>query len=339
MEVHALPKRIYSSFYRALYRDILYTYKAGEKYSSIREIGEKFGVSVQTAQRGVSELCAKGILTSRPKVGIFVTGETEDTHSLEGKKLIVLSKIDNPQFYKPFFDGVLRRIGNLFIDTQLVINEHKDVTSLKFGTYLVDLDADGIILLNFLKDSVLPMYHAMREHTLLVSDVIIDSLPLLPAVQTDNYFHAYQAGQNMIERGLTQFVVFGFYPKENRRFQGFSDAVQHKAHHVQYVKITEIDSMSIALSILRKMSSHTGIFLSDYAVAHYIASLCSRYGIKFAPNSIVAYDGEESSFVFPGVQEIPCVAPSFHELGFELCHTMLSRWTTGEFPQPLQRKL
>jgi len=334
-----MPKRIYASFYRALYHDILYNYSAGDRYLSIREMGEKFGVSLQTVQRAVNELTGKQVLTSKPKVGVFVTGVTAETHVLEGKKLVVLSRVDNPQFYQPFFDGVLRRIGNIPIEARLVINECNDVSSLTFGEYLVNIDADGVVLLNFLSDSALPMYHAMREHALLVSDVIIDSLPTLPAVQTDNYLHARQAGRMMLEHGFTDFVVFGFYPKENRRFQGFSDAVQGRAQHLQYVKISEVDSMSVALSVLRRMGSRTGIFLSDYAVAHYIASLCSRYAIKFIPNSIIAYDGEGTSFVFPGVQEIPCVGPSFQELGFELCHTMLSRWTKGEFPLPLQRKL
>ena len=334
-----MPKIVFPGFLKKLIFDICNNYQKGDRYLSIREIATKFDVSVQTAQKGITELASQGMVIPKRKSGIFIAQTNVHFCSLKGKQLLVLSRIDNPLFYKPFLDGVLERTKNTGINTKLVINDFKDITSLAFGEYLTSLHADGIITLNFDSSSALPFYHAQREHVDLISDIIIDELPTLPSVQTDNYKHAFSAGRMMVNNNISTFFVFGSYPEKNKRYIGFKDAVKMQAESLKYIRISEIDSMSIALGVLRNMGTTTGIFLCDYTSVHYIASLCSRFNIHFPPNSIIAYDGESNELIYPDVAVIPCSGPSFRELGHELCGAMVEKWESGKFSTPLQRKL
>jgi len=333
-----MPKIVYPTFYKKLCQDISKTYRKGDRYLSIREIAEKFGVSVQTAQKGVSELAEKGILLPKKRSGIFVL-RTKCADALHDKQLLVLSRINNPLFYQPFLDGVIERTADTGIQTQFRVNTFKQTSTLAFGEYLCNLGVDGLITLNFDSSSALPFYHVIREKHDIISDIIIDELPLLPSVQTNNYKHAFRAGRNMINKGLTHFYAFGSYPEKNKRFIGFTDAVKSHAQKIRYIRLSETDSAAIATGILTNMNTNTGIFLCDYTAVHFIISLCSRFHIDFAPYSIIAYDGESEQLAYPGLPVIPCVGPSFKQIGYELCNTMISKWEEGEFATPLQRKI
>ncbi|MCK9347916.1 MAG: GntR family transcriptional regulator [Sphaerochaeta sp.] len=334
-----MPKIVFPVFLNRMMHDIDQNYHKDERYLSVREIASKFEVSIQTAQKGVKDLASRGILLPKRKSGIYVLQNNIFNTPLEGKQLIVITRIDNPLFYQPFLDGVIERTIDTGIATKLIINSHHDITSLSFGEYLVDLRADGIITLNFGSSSSLPFYHVIREKVDIVSDIIIDELPILPAVQTDNYKHAFSAGRTMLNSGISTFYVFGSYPVQNKRFIGFKDAVKAHAERIRYIQISEVDSMSIALGILNNITPDTGVFLCDYTAVHYIASLCSRFKIQFPEHNIIAYDGEHKEFQYPEIPAIPCVAPSFEEIGYELCNTMIHKWEQGTFPNPLHKKI
>lgn len=334
-----MPKIVFPGFLKKLKFDICNNYQKDDKYLSIREISTKFGVSIQTAQKGITELANQGMVIPKRKSGIFIAQTNVHFCSLKGKQLLVLSRIDNPLFFQPFLDGVLERTKNTGISTKLMVNDFKDITNLAFGEYLTSLHADGIITLNFDSSSALPFYHAQREQVDLISDIIIDELPTLPSVQTDNYKHAFSAGRMMVNNNITSFFVFGSYPEKNKRYIGFKDAVKMHAENIRYIRISEIDSMSIALGILRNLGTNTGVFLCDYTTVHYISSLCSRFNIQFPANSVIAYDGESNELVYPDIPTIPCVGPSFREIGYELCGAIVEKWETGKFATPLQRKI
>lgn len=334
-----MPKIIYEPFLEALKLDIINRYQVGDRYLSIRSIAVHFQVSLQTAQKGVKELCENGILSARQKSGIFVLAKPNLTREESRRSLVVLSRNSNPQFYKPFLEGIHQRIVAHTVDVKVIAEDFGDVGSLRFGEYIVNLGVDGIISLNFFPESALPFYYVLHNQIPIVSDIIFDTLPILPAVQTDNYKHAFKAGYSMLREGFDEFFLFGFYPKENKRYQGFKDSVKNKCRSIQYIRISEFESLSTAISILSNMQEHTGIFLCDYSAVHYIASLCSRYSIKFKNHSIQAYDWEDDTIKYPNVPPIPCAAPSFKEIGYHLCDTLMTKWTSGDYPMPLQRKV
>mgnify|MGYP002348635525 FL=1 len=62
-----MPRQVFPDFLRHLRNDIVSSHTSGDRYLSIREIAAKFGVSVQTAQKGVTQLAAEQILEPRKK--------------------------------------------------------------------------------------------------------------------------------------------------------------------------------------------------------------------------------------------------------------------------------
>jgi DNA-binding LacI/PurR family transcriptional regulator len=337
-----MPKQVFPNFLRHLRNDIISSYNDGDRYLSIREIAAKFGVSVQTAQKGVSSLTEEQILKPRKKAGIYVGKDMKEiTNPLADKEVVVISKVSTPIFYQGFLDGVKERLKGTGVTIKMIVmNELDDVSSLDFGKRLVDLHADGIITLCFTHESALPFYHAIREGVNMVADIILDDLPLLPAVQTDNYKHAFAAGRLMVQIGLDTLYVFGTYPESNKRLLGFSQAVKSSGISIRYQQLTGVDLMVKTMNILSSLTPKTGIFLSDYTTLHNIASLCSRFHIQFTPGTIIAYDGADANEVlYPGIPPIPCIGPTFKELGYHLCDVLIHKWTKGSYLEPLQKKI
>jgi DNA-binding LacI/PurR family transcriptional regulator len=337
-----MPRQVFPDFLRHLRNDVVSSYNGGERYLSIREIAAKFGVSVQTAQKGVTQLTEEMLLEPRKKAGIYIgKGMKEIANPLANKEVVVISKVATPIFYQGFLDGVKERLKDTGVKVKMmVLDESEDVSSLAFGKRLVDLQADGIVTLCFTRESALPFYYAIREGVNMVADIILDDLPLLPAVQTDNYKHAFAAGRLMSQMGLETLYVFGTYPESNKRLLGFSQAVKNSEASIKYQQLTGVDLMMRTMNILSSLTPKTGIFLSDYTTLHNVASLCSRFHIQFTPGTIVAYDGADANEVrYPGIPPIPCIGPTFKELGYHLCDVLVHKWTEGTYPQPLQKKI
>lgn len=331
-----MPKQVYDEFLRRLRKDILTNYDVNEKYLSVREIAEKFSVSLQTAQKGVKELSEGGLILSRPKIGITVNDRHYRLVGLNNKKIYVISNKQDGHFYSSFYDGVVEVASCYGIKAEFMLNTFSDTESLAFGEHLTELKADGLIMLSF-PHSDLPFYHAMREGMDIVSDIILDKLPLLPAVQTDNYKHSFEAGSMLVEEGCRKFYVFGYYQKENKRFKGFADAIGKYGYTAHYVQLSSISGISQAAEVIRNYTSDTGLFISDYSSSYVIDSLCSRE--ELVPKHILAYDGDTDHFIANYLPPIKAVAPSFKTLGEELCRTLIYKWEHGRFKEPLQVKI
>ena len=332
-----MPKKVYDAFVRSLYRDIVSNYSSGDKYLSVREISEKFSVSLQTAQKGVKELKESGLIASKPNSGITVTAENCGKKRLAGKVIYVISNKQDGHFYSSFFEGARDYASDFEIRTEFKMNTFKNTSSLEFGEYLVSLDADGLVLLSF-PNSELPIYHAMREGVDIVSDIILDNLPVLPAVQTHNYKHAHEAGEELARKGCTEFFIFGYYKRQrNRRLEGFDSAVREAGFRARYVEMSSADGISEASEILKDCTDSTGIFISDYASAYVIDSLCTRR--KLRPKHILIYDTDGEYFQASSLPPIRAVAPSFRMLGQRLCHCLVCKWQSGKYPEPLQLKI
>ncbi|WP_320129393.1 GntR family transcriptional regulator [uncultured Sphaerochaeta sp.] len=331
-----MPKRVYDDFYRALCRDINSHYKNGDKYFGVREIAKNFKVSLQTAQKGVSQLSREGLVEAKPKLGITVSNTNESPSSLSGKKIIVLSNKQDLHFYSSFYKGVEQAATGLGVVTEFMLNTYPQTDTLGFGEYLTSLKADGLIMLSFV-NSALPFYHAMREGVDMVSDIILDTLPTLPARQTDNYKHAYDAAKMLISQGCTKFYVFGYYPKKNKRFLGFQDAVKENNLEARYIEMSTMTAISEISEILNDIDDSTGLFSSDYSATYVIDSLCSRE--KVVPSHLLVFDTDEAYYHAQYLPPILAVGPPFKKLGESLCEVLLTKWKTGSYPLPLQTKI
>ncbi len=332
-----MPKKVLNSFLRDIRRDIKINYQPGDRYLTMRVIADTFQVSLQTAQKGIAILESEGLVRSKKKSGIFI--ESLESHGItKGKHLIVLSNKQDQRFYNTFFEGVKKELEGTDITLSLIVNTHDKTDNLSFGEYLVSLKADGIIALSFDK-AMLPFYHVIREGVDIVSDIIIDQLPILPAVQTDNYKHAFAAGEILIQNGYKDFFVFGYFSEQNKRYQGFYDAVKSQARSVTYIHLSDIEAMAKTDAIFHNLSFTTAVFSCDYSTNYILASQFVKHNVKVHAYNFLAYDSESNFFHYPGLPPIRCVAPSFFNLGESLASTILSKWKNGEFPVPLQKKI
>ena len=227
-----MPKKVFDVFFKALVRDIKNNYQPGDKYISIREIAEQHRISLQTAQRGVTKLEEHGYITVKQKAGITIES-LRPQKILEGYKIAVISSKHDKRFDNSFLEGIKVTASERNITADFVQIPDINIKSLQFGEYLLTLDADGIIALSF-KNSALPFYYVISKGMDLVSDTIIDELPILPSVQTDNYHHAHEAGLVFKEHKYRRFLAVGYYQKDgNRRFEGMYEAIKDHCDEVK----------------------------------------------------------------------------------------------------------
>ena len=135
----------------------------------------------------------------------------------------------------------------------------------------------------------------------------------------------------------TEFYVFGYYRKQNKRFLGFADAVKTVGLKAKYVEITSISGITETAEILRNCSEDTGLFIGDYSSAYVIDSLCMRQNFK--PKNILIYDTDTEYFKASYLPPIKAVGPSFKVLGERLCKVLVYKWQNGTYPEPLQVKI
>ncbi len=332
-----MPKKVLSSACRAITTDIKNNYEPGDRYLTIKEIAEKFGISIQTAQKAVTNLAIDGVITPRPKVGIIVNIQPEHREDLSDKKIIVISNKQDGHFYSSVYEGVKYNVEKYGVKTEFLLNTYEDTSSLGFGEFLVSLDTDGIIALSFF-NSALPFYHCMREGRDIISDTILDNLPTLPCVQTANYQHSYEAGLKFAARECRHIFVLGNYQKDNPRFRGISDALGKRGTDISYLCLSYPSTIGLLADTIHGDTSQFGFFITDFAAEYMFASICITEGCF--PENVLAYDAEDELFRFKGLRKpIETVAPSFKQLGIALSDTLIMKWRTGSFPQPLQKKI
>jgi DNA-binding transcriptional regulator YhcF (GntR family) len=333
-----MPKKVIDTFFNALVRDIKNYYQPGDKFPSVRAIAEQHGISIQTAQRGIKRLEYYGYVSIKSKAGITIAS-LEPQKKLEGYKVAVVSSRADTRFNNAFFKGISDIAAEREISARFVQMPSLNHSSLQFGEYLLSLDANGIIALYFNK-SALPFYHVMREGMDIVSDIILDELPTLPAVQTDNYLHGREAGLIFEKRGYRRFLVVSYYPKKsNRRYAGMYESVKNFSNDIEYIWLSDIGSIYTIDSFFHNFNSDCAVYSTDYSASYIVGAKFIQYKIPVKNDNFLVYDCEDESFVYHGLMPVKRVGPSFHTLGSELCKVLIAKWETGEYPKPRQRKI
>lgn len=333
-----MPKQVLDELIARLVRDIERNYSAGDRYRSLREIADGFDVSYQTAQKGLARLQELGVVESRRRSGTTVLG-TRPEVSLTGKTVFVISNQHEKRFDAAFFEGIREVAEAEGVVARFLENEYPDPRSLGFGDYLIGLDADAVIALAF-RDSALPFYHAMRGGLDIVADIILDELPILPAVQTDNFRHALEAGRRLAGHGFSEFIVVGYYPHEhNKRYQGFLEGLRGRDAEVTYLCLRDSTAMSAIDRFLHDFGRSRAVFSTDYSANHILGAKFIQHGIDPSGDRFVVYDSERGMFHYTGLSPVRSVAPSLHTLGKSLCSVLLTKWKRGAFEEPLQRKI
>jgi DNA-binding LacI/PurR family transcriptional regulator len=333
-----MPKKIFDDFFRRVKRDMATRYSEGDKYLPVRKIAEKFQVSLQTAQRGVKMLEECGYVSIKPKAGITVES-LSPRKKLEDYRIAVVSAREDTRFNQAFLKGIKQTAGERGITVSFAELPNIDVRSLHFGEYLLSLNADGIIALYF-SNSALPFYHVMREGLDIAVDIIPDELPVIPAVQTNNYRHAREAGHIFLEHGYRRLLVTGYFPKKrNRRFEGLRDVIRNSCDNVTYVCLADFGAMNALDSFFSGFDSRCAVFSVDFSANYIAAAKFIQYNIKVKNDNFLVYDSEEDYFHYHGLSPVKRTAPSFFTLGEELCKILIAKRETGSYPLPVQRKI
>jgi DNA-binding LacI/PurR family transcriptional regulator len=336
-----MPKKIFARLLSDIEQDVAASFTPGQRYRTIREIADRFGVSQQTAQRAVTVLSESGILASRSRSGVYVSADPR-ADRLTGKEILVISTNPDPRFNDAFLDGIGSVAGEVGMSASLLDDRPEHPDSLAFGERLdreySTRDVGGIIALAF-RDADLAFYHLLTKGRLVVSDVNSHRLPMLPSVQSDNQRHSEEAARLMAERGKTSILVAGYWAKGNVRHAAFEQAFRSLVPEGQcrYVHLSEDLSTADLYLFFRRFSKKDGVFAVDYSANHTVAPYFLAHNVSPDGNLLV-YDSEYDTFQFRGLPPIHSAAPSLYTLGTRLARKLVDRIRTGEWSEPLQER-
>jgi DNA-binding LacI/PurR family transcriptional regulator len=331
-----MPKKVFESLSQAMVRDIKVNYHIDDKYRSVREIASKFSVSLQTAHKGQDWLADRGYIEIKKNSGAVIKN-LQPVQS--ARKICVVSANFDKRFNEGYMAGILKAAGERKIKVTFKNVAGKDLTTVSFGNYLLSFNADGIIAL-YMRDAALPFYHVIREGQDIVSDIIIDGIPSLPAIQTDNHRHGFEAGKMLLAKGYQRFLLAGYRPKEgNRRYEGFLEAVKVSAKEIQYGCLSEQRSIYDIDRFFSHFDRTSTVFSDDYSANYILAAKFVQFHIKVNNNNFMVYDADGPVFDYNGLFSAKAVGPSLVDLGAKLCGLLLSKWDTGSWPEPLQTKI
>jgi DNA-binding transcriptional regulator YhcF (GntR family) len=328
--------------YRSMSEDIAEHYKQGDRYLSVRIAAEKFGVSLQTAQSAVSALREEGILETRKKSGVFVRNKPGSIDP-SGKKIILLSGINDPRFITAFQDSIREVVEPLGMEVIYVNDTCRERNTIQYGEYLISLyaenNASGIIALAY-RDAELAFYHAMNSGCLIVSDVSFPNLPMLPSIQTDNHKHSREAAQRFARLGKKNVVIVGYWKKGNVRHRTFEEEFRTLVSdaEIKYVFLGEETAPADLYIFIKNFNLQKCVFSIDYAANHTVASHFITYNLS-PRNNFLVYDSERDFFLHPGLEPVETAAPGLNVLGRKLSEKLLARIVTGTWPDPLQELL
>lgn len=331
-----MPRKVLASLLHEIQRDITARFAPGDRYRSVRDIARHFKVSLQTAHRGVTRMVEAGMLEAKAKSGLHVRNTRPDWSKIPGR-IVFLSNHPDPRFNQAVLSGLRDVFSSESFELRLVLNTHPDTNSLSFGEWITGLGADGIVAMGF-RDAGLPFYHAQIHGVNIVSGIILDELPTLPAVQHNNTLHAEEAARALHQLGKKRVLCAGYWdPAENKRFEAFRSTFRSLSPKVEisYAWLARAESVArLHLFFMHFRPETDAVFSLEYSANYAVAPYFVSHGIPPTDNFIV-FNSEECGFHLPGQPPVRAVAPSLRETGRCLAGKLLGRLRTGEWPGPL----
>jgi DNA-binding LacI/PurR family transcriptional regulator len=340
-----MPKQVLSALRESVRKDICINYLPGSRYRSVRDIALLFEVSLQTAHKVIVALELEGWLETRERSGTFVKAlpPGDLPTKVDGATLLVCSDNGDPRFNEAFLSG-MRRAGDPHgVSLRLWVAYGRDHSTLAFGQDLCEqcrlAGASGVIALAF-RNAELAFYHVIQQGIPLVSDVDTASLPILPAVQSDNHRHSREAARRFAEIGKKSVLVAGYWGQGNVRHRSFQDEFVARVPDgkVHFVHLSKDVSPADLYLFFRRFSVESAVFTIDYAANHTVAPYFVTYGIS-PRDCFMVFDSEQGEFEHPGLPPVPAAAPSLQALGERLAQKLIRRMNTGEWSQPLIERL
>jgi DNA-binding LacI/PurR family transcriptional regulator len=338
-----MPKQVMARLVSRIVEDVRANYSVGDWYRTVREVGRVFGVSLQTAHRAVSRLSGLGVLERFPGSGIRVVSLGVPDPTLRGLKVLVVSDNPDPRFNAAFMGGIGDAFGPVGIKAVLRVNDVSDTRSYGFGEtvkrWVQETDASGVVSLYF-RGSDLPLFFLIAQGIPVVSDIILDALPPLAAVQTDNRTHARKAARIFSERGIRKVLTVGFWDAPNVRHEAFREEFMkgNPDGAVRYLDLKDHRYVGILHAFLRDFEPKCGIFSLDFCANHAIVPQLVAAKIDCRDRFLV-YDAEDEIVRVSESVSVPAVAPSLRTLGRRLASKLVVRLATGAWSEPVQERI
>lgn len=319
--------------------DIKDNYHVSQRYLTVREICSRFAVSLQTAQKCVTQLKDEGVLSTCQRSGIFVKS-IPNQYFIDDSTILMISSNSDPRFNEAFVKGI-RVVSDLYhLNMECIVKPSGDTSQYEFGEWLITEyrkhNARGAVCLAF-KNANLAFYHAISNGCLLISDVIPHDFPILPSIQSDNRKHSMEAARKMVEWGKRNIMIVGYWPYGNIRHNTFEKEFLAAVPDgkIKYVCLQEELSTADIYIFMSKFTPEKGVFSSDYAANYTIASYFLTNNIPVWRN-ILVFDSEDNLFLHPKLAPIEAAAPALKTLGKALGEKLIMRLRTGTWSEPLQ---
>jgi len=334
-----MPKRVLPQLLRALESDISTHYKPGDRYRTVREIAREQQVSLATASKAVAELSERGWINRVERDGITVRKRARP-RARRQRQVAVVSRQADSRFNNAFLKGIRSVFGPEAAHparVELHVNAELDPGSLAFGDWMLGLRADGYICLASSANSGLPFYHVLRADIPLVSDWAIETLPILPVVETDNQEHCRALAQRMVDAGKTAFLLASFFRNRGRRDERLTDHLKRLGSRLEIARcdMARPEALDQVQSFLSTKPTTKAVVSLDFETNHLLTPAMQMAG-RQAPDRFFLYDCEDETFEVPMTGTI--LQPQAHglsHLGRKLGEKLLHHFARGQWPAPL----
>lgn len=331
-EVH-MPRDTVKQLVEKLRFDIAQNHSPGDKYKTIREIASVYEVSIQSAQKAMQVLKKDNIVELKPKAGARILN-TSPSNSVEGSTVGVFSSLNDPIYDQTFISVIEKRLSDLGISMAFHHLDETRFKGLELGFHVQSMDVDAAIFLSYV-NSQLSFYHLHRDGFPFVSDISYDELTMIPTVQTNNFIHAYEAGQRQLRAGYTSFVMIGYQSiSESSRYKGFLEGVEGNENEIDYIQLNDARSFAHLSNAIHYLEKDSSVFCADYPLIDMVASKFLQYNIPADNDKLLIYDCAENGYDFNGLPTIHSVAPGIKTIGARLCDVLTDMMKTGAPPFP-----
>jgi len=326
-----MPKRRFDELLRELRRDVRRNHKPGERYHSVREAAATFGASAQTVHRALGRLVEEGLLEARARRGLYVLAGTVGPQARVG----IVSAQADPRYHAAVRRGFAEGLGR---EVPLTVATTASTNGVEFGNWLLGLGWDAALVVGFRK-SALAFYHARVHGMELISNVIPDELPDLPAVQLDNRRYAREAALRLARLGVREVLGVGYWAPTNVRWATFTGALGERMPGVKtsYAWLAQEASIGQLHLFLARARPGMVILSLDFSANHVVAPFLARCGVDPATGLMVFnHDDDPPTDAF--LASVPAVAPSLRAHARALGQRLSERLQSGTWgPTPQSR--
>lgn len=326
---HIMATRRFAGLLQAVREDIRRNFRPGDRYRSVRDAAERFDASAQTVHRVLGQLVADGMLEARARRGLFVLPGAVGPLARVG----IVSAQADPRYNAAVRKGFIEGLGR---EVPLMVATMADTTGVSFGNWLLGLGWDAAFVVGF-RRSALAFYHARVHGMELISNIIHDELPELPAVQLDNRKYARDAARMLAAARVKEVLGVGYWPINNVRWRVFREsmAVLVPGVKMSYAWLSEQSAVGQLHLFLERAKPGMMVLSLDFAANHVVAPFLARCGVDPATGLFVFnHDDDPPTDAF--LAPVQSIAPSLRAHACELGRRLSERLDSGswgEFPQ------